>query len=56
METAIARNVQDIGVVAEEASWVAPGPNRIALTVQARLETESRVLVELLGAIVSINE
>lgn len=56
MDTAVARDVEDVVVVAEVPGGVAPGPNRVALAVQGGLRAEGGVLVELLGAVAGVEQ
>lgn len=56
MNAAVARDIADVAVVAEIAGGIAPGSNRVALAVKAGLWAERGVLVELLGAVVGVDQ
>lgn len=56
MNTAVARDVGYVAVMADIAGGIAPGSNRIALAVEAGLRAERGILVKLLGAVVGIEQ
>ena len=55
IRASVTRNIRVEIVVAEEASRITPGANRVPLSIQPRLGTERRVLSELLGGVICIN-
>jgi hypothetical protein len=56
VNAAVARDVDHVVVVAEIAGGIAPGSDRAALAVEAGLRAERGILVELLGAVVGVEQ
>ena len=54
MNSAVARGVAQVVVVAEIAGGITPGSNRVALAVEAGLWAKRGVFGELLGAVVRV--
>lgn len=52
---AVARDIANVVEVAEIASWVAPGTNTAALSIQPSLHAEGGVLAKLLGTVVGVH-
>lgn len=56
MNAAVARCVEHVAIVTEIASGIAPGSNRVTLAGEGGLRAEGGVFVELLGAVVGVEQ
>lgn len=56
MNAAVARGIKHIAVVSEIAGGIVPGSDRVALAVEGCLRAKGGVFVELLSAVVGIEQ